>query len=499
VLIGIVLFVGASLDGKNSAWLRSFLPSRHAGPTADRDDKHGIAAFLPASSYLTQAPRHRLSATGEMRILLASETYRPDLNGASRFAQCLAGALSARGHDVHVLCPAADRGVRVERDGRLTVHRIPSLSIPGYAAVRCCAAPATRPRIGATLREIAPDVVHVQNHFFIGRAAIGAARRLDIPVVATNHFVPENFLVYLPRLAMTLRGRVERLLWRDLARVYGGAATITAPSPVAAELLRAAGLVPVGVISNGVDLDTFHPGRSATAARRRYGISAAPTYMHVGRLDREKRVQDLIRALALVRQSIDAQLVIVGDGRMRPALERLASREGVQKHTIFTGPAPDADLPGLYAACDVFCAAGTAELQSIVTLEAMAAGRPVVAADALALPCLVRDGVNGYTFPPGDAAALADRLTRLLGDGRACAEMGRRGREAAVSHAHGRVVEAFERLYADVAARSSPGEALPQQTELLAAAPPHVAAAGARAVSEDVQGLAGQNVACADE
>jgi len=68
----------------------------------------------------------------------------------------------------------------------------------------------------------------------------------------------------------------------------------------------------------------------------------------------------------------------------------------VRSASVFTGFIEDNDLPHVYAACDVFCHAGTAELRSIVTLEAMATGKPVIAANAMALPSLVRNGVNGY-------------------------------------------------------------------------------------------------------
>jgi glycosyltransferase involved in cell wall biosynthesis len=115
---------------------------------------------------------------------------------------------------------------------------------------------------------------------------------------------------------------------------------------------------------------------------------------------------------------------------------------------VFTGFVDDADLPGAYAAADVFVNAGTAELQSLVTLEAMASGLPVLGAQASALPHLVHHEHNGYLFPPGDADALADHLITVLSNPVKAKTMGVRSRAIAGQHDVAATVAAFERLYA---------------------------------------------------
>ncbi|HCX31652.1 MAG TPA: glucosyl transferase, partial [Blastocatellia bacterium] len=113
----------------------------------------------------------------------------------------------------------------------------------------------------------------------------------------------------------------------------------------------------------------------------------------------------------------------------------------------FTGFINDDDLPKVYAACNVFCNAGTAELQSIVTLEAMATGKPVIAANAMALPYLVHNGVNGYTFEPGDIQTLAARLIELLTEQTKREAMGQRSLEIVAPHHIQNTLDAYERLY----------------------------------------------------
>ncbi len=89
-------------------------------------------------------------------------------------------------------------------------------------------------------------------------------------------------------------------------------------------------------------------------------------------------------------------------------------RLGIQDRVTFYGRVEEDDLRAAYTRADVFAIASIAELQSIATMEAMASGLPVVAADAVALPHLMRDGENGYLFEPGDVDDLADKLRRVL-------------------------------------------------------------------------------------
>ena len=125
-----------------------------------------------------------------------------------------------------------------------------------------------------------------------------------------------------------------------------------------------------------------------------------PTVLFVGRLDQEKRVDELIRAFAALPAGVPGRLEIVGDGARRADWQALADGLGLTERVTFRGFVSEEELLAAYAGADVFCMPGVAELQSLVTLESMAAGLPVVAADAMALPHLVRPGRNGRLYPP---------------------------------------------------------------------------------------------------
>ncbi|CAA9429190.1 MAG: Glycosyltransferase [uncultured Quadrisphaera sp.] len=382
-----------------------------------------------------------------MRVLIGSDTYYPDVNGASYFTQRLVAGLQQRGHEVQVVAAARTARSEVVVRGGTTEHRVRSLPVPGHPGFRATP-PGVRRRVRAAVLAARPDVVHAQGHFAIGRALIRAARELGIPVVATNHFMPDNLVYYLG-LPTPLERAVEAWAWKDFARVFNGADVVTAPTPFAAALAEAEGVRgPVTAVSCGMDLSRFSPDVDPAPFRARHHLDARPTITYVGRLDAEKHVDELIRALPLVRATVDAQLVVVGTGHEHEALVALAAAQGVAEHVRFTGFVADADLPGAYAAASVAVNPGTAELQSIVTLEAMASGRPVVGADARALPLLVHEGSNGHLFTPGDVVGLAAALTHVLTDDDARASMGRQSLRLVAAHDVAATLDTFEGLYA---------------------------------------------------
>ena len=176
--------------------------------------------------------------------------------------------------------------------------------------------------------------------------------------------------------------------------------------------------------------------------------------LFVGRLDQEKRVDELIRAFAALPAGLPAELEIVGDGARRDDWTALAAGLGVADRVRFRGFVSEEELLEAYARAAVFCMPGVAELQSLATLEAMAAGTPVVAADAMALPHLVRPGRNGWLYPPGDVARLTARLAALLGDAGLRRRMGAASREIVTEHALGATLSTFEGLYERVLGRA---------------------------------------------
>jgi len=369
-----------------------------------------------------------------LRILIGADTFPPDVNGASRFAGRLADGLAARGNEVHVLRPEPHDPVESE-----TVHYARSLRTPFHKTFRVCTPGRARQAAGPLLDRLRPDVVHVQSHFAVGRALLAAARERGIPTVATNHFMPENLIGYASMPGFVARALI-RLGWRDFARVYRHADMITTPTPRAAEILERSGLAQRAmVVSNGIDIEQF-----AGPAEPSEGFAV----LFVGRLDSEKNIDELIRAIAPL-PGVRAE--IVGEGTCRDDLGALAARLGITDRVRFHGLVSDADLVRAYRSAQLFCMPGTVELQSLATMEAMAAGLPVVAADALALPHLVYSGLNGFLYQPGDVDALSTRIGEIAADPAKRAAMGEASRHVIARHDLGRTLDIFEELYRGVA------------------------------------------------
>lgn len=379
------------------------------------------------------------------RILISSDTYPPDVNGAAIFTHRLATGLAERGNEVHVICQSEAGPARADVVDGVIVHRLRSAPLLVHPTMRV-----TVPtRLDRLVEAIDPDVLHTQGHFVVGRAAIAAARRRGVPVVATNHFMPDN-LFQFGHIPERLRAKAGRIAWRDFSRIFNRADHITTPTPLAAKLLADQGFErDVESVSCGIDLARFYPHTEPKQwARRMFDLPDRHTVLFVGRLDEEKRLDELVRALPFILNETDAQVALVGQGNQRGVLEALAKKIGVGDRVFFLGYVPDERMPQAFAAADAFAMPGVAELQSIATLEAMASGLPVVAADAMALPHLVDD--NGYLFQPGDVIGMAKHLTALLTDAELRERMGRASRELALRHDHQSSLARFEAIYDEV-------------------------------------------------
>jgi phosphatidylinositol alpha 1,6-mannosyltransferase len=382
-----------------------------------------------------------------MKIVIGADLYPPDINGAANFSQRLARGLADRGHQVHVLAASTSGPRSVEHDGGVTVHRLKSMRTRMYGNLRFSPpweSAAQARRLVATIR---PDVMHLQCHLSIGRGLARTARRAGIPYVATNHFMPENVLGYAP-FPEWFKPYVGRWTWRDLAAVYGPADLITAPTQRAVDLLEQATGLSAEAVSCGIDADRYW-----RAAQQQVFGTGTKTILFVGRLDPEKRVDELIMAFAKLPASAGARLEIVGGGDQRSELEQLAVANGVADRVKFLGRISDAELLAAYGRATVFCMPGIAELQSLVTLEAMSAGKPVVAANAMALPHLVHSGHNGWLYTPGDIGELALRLSTLICDPELSNRMGRHSREIVARHDLSHTLDRFEEIYSQVTAR----------------------------------------------
>ena len=381
-----------------------------------------------------------------MKVLLASDTYYPHVNGASYFTQRLAEALAERGHEVAVISPSETIGndTKIRKNVKLFgVRSFPVLIVPKFRFVLPLLINA---RIKSAITEFKPDIVHIQMHFPVSRAALNAARKLNIPVVATNHFMPENLTHYLP-VPQFVKDAIHHYAWLDAARVYYKTQGVTAPTKTASDMLVPWYSKEVPAISNGIDLKRFNKNVDPKPAKEKYALPDKPAMIFVGRLDKEKNVDVTIRAFAEARKSSDFQLIIAGHGAEENKLKKLAEKLGVSRNVTFAGFVPDELLPSLYANAVCYVNAGIAELQCIAAMEGMATGLAVIGARAVALPELIHDGENGYLFEPGNVNELASRMAEVMNDDAKRKAFGEESLRIIAHHDIDMTLEAFEEFY----------------------------------------------------
>ena len=300
----------------------------------------------------------------------------------------------------------------------------------------------------AIARAYRPDIVHTHlaKAGFVGRIAgrLAGARA----VVHTYH--GSVFRGYFGERESALYLAIERALAKVSSRVI----SIT---PRQRQDLIALGVAPaekIVTIPLGLDLEPFRRPPDRREARAALGLPVdGPLVGIVARLVPVKDVTTFLRAFALTRERVpDATAFIVGDGEERAALERLSGELRLGVACRFVGWR--ADMPNVYAAADLVALSSLNEGSPVSLIEAMAAGRPVVATAVGGVPDVVRDGETGTLVPPRDHAALGAALAELLRDGELARRYGEQGRAAAYPRFDAsRLVSDIERLYDELLGR----------------------------------------------
>ena len=387
-----------------------------------------------------------------MRILIASDLHWPNINGVATFGRNLAYGLAAEGHDVLVIAPSQTGKKYEEIDRNHRIMRTSSVVFPFYQNFRVSISPFRE--VKRIVEDFRPDVIHVQTPIGIGRAAVGCAKKMDIPLVATNHAMPENLVDNLRLLAPFSRP-INYFLKELGARFYNNADFVTLPTEAAINMLKGDSFhAPYMAISNGIDLKRFTPGAVPAELYQRFSIpSDKQIVLYVGRLDAEKHVSILMRATKeLLAKRDDVHTVVVGKGTDMENLQNLVERLELRDHVTFTGRVEDEDLPLFQRLGDVFAMPSPVELQCLAMLEAMASGTPVVAVNVGALYELCQDGRNGYLYELDDHEQMAEKLLKILGDDALRKKMGEESLAIARTHEISHTIAQFVTLYKHVIA-----------------------------------------------
>lgn len=379
-----------------------------------------------------------------MRIVIVTDQYPPMVGGVPTVTHQLAADLAERGHLVWVVAPSYGSRDSYRIEQKVRVYRFSSFEWPTYGDLRIAFLPFLPLR--KLLKKADPDVIHIHSPIVLGNVAQLLAGGLRKPVIATNHYLPINMsraLTSDPFFGKSF----NNVTYTYLVHFCNRCEYVTAPTATALNLLYEHGLrAPARPISNGIDLQHFNPGPRDEALRQRLHLPAnGPLILSVNRLSQEKRIDVIIEAMSKMKEP--AHLGIASSGPAEAELRAKVEELQLHDRVSFLGFISDIDLVPLYRLADIFAIASEADLQSLTTMNALACGLPVVAADSCALPELVHCEENGFLFKPGNSDEMASYLDRLSSDPDLREQMGAKSLEIIKEHDRMKVLEEWETLY----------------------------------------------------
>jgi 1,2-diacylglycerol 3-alpha-glucosyltransferase len=380
-----------------------------------------------------------------MKILFVSDTYYPHINGVYYFVCRIGPMLQKKGHEVAVIAPSSTMSYSKKKIDGLDVHGLSSFSVLFYPTIRIPFPFGQKSRISKIIADFKPDIIHIQDHFLISKALTRLNKKFKIPIIATNHFMPENITVLVRGKKM--KQYVENFMWKDFPKVFNQAKLVTTPTETGVRIIRDRLQVETIAISSGIDLEKFNPYGDTRAIKEKYSIPDKPVLLYVGRLDPEKHIEEILKSVAIAIKKIDFCFVVVGKGMSKKALEQMANELGIAANVIFTGFVPDEDLPYFYKLSRCFIIASIAELLSLVTLQAMASALPIIAVDAGALSELITDKINGFLYKEGDLLAMAQFIEDIITNNDLHEQMSKNSLEFVQQHDIHKTLESFEKLY----------------------------------------------------
>lgn len=379
-----------------------------------------------------------------MRIMIVTDQYPPMVGGVPTVTQGLAVDFANRGNHVWVVAPSSGQRDVQRLEQKVHVYRFSSFEWPTYEDLRIPFLPILPFR--RLLKKIDPDIIHIHSPIVLGNIAQIVAGSLRKPVIVTNHYLPINLSRSLSSDPLFGKPFIT-VHYSYLVHFCNRCEYVTAPTMTALNLLYEHGLrAPAQAISNGIDLKKFSPGDRDKQLLQRFHLPQdCPLILSVNRLSQEKRIDVLIDAVAKMTQSAHVAIASTGpaEADLRARVEELKLMDKVS----FLGFIPDRDLASLYRLADVFAISSEAELQSLATMEAMACGLPIVAADAYALPELAHHDINGFLFQRGNSDEMAQYLDTLVNNTQLRTQMGAKSLEIIVRHDRTQVLDQWEALY----------------------------------------------------
>ena len=352
-----------------------------------------------------------------LKIAFYTDTYLPAVDGVVTSILNTKQELERRGHSVYIFTSGDSISkplIEIEKDV-YAVHGVKFKKYPQYRL-------ALFPFLSASkLNRIKPDIIHAHTPFMMGLSGLAMAKINRIPMAGTFHtfFTHKSVLSEYGGSGQIAKRMMMRTAWPYARFFFNKCNVVIAPSEATKKILERHKVANVVTVPNGVDTKRFNPRVNGAQVRKMFTRGKRDkVVLYVGRMSSEKRIDVILKAAKALDRP-DVHFVFAGTGPSTLRYQRMAIKYGLRERTSFAGFVSQEDLPKYYAAADLLCTASTFETQGVVLLEAMAAGKPVVGADFLAIHGIIRNGYNGEKFPAGNAKVCARRIEKVLESPRA--------------------------------------------------------------------------------
>lgn len=378
-----------------------------------------------------------------MKILIATDWYKPIVNGVVTSVTNLERELLAKGHDVRIL--TLSNSLHSRKEGN--VYYIKSVSADKlYPGAR-----ASIYLFGELYDEIlkwSPDIIHTQAEFTTFIFAKRIVKALGIPHVHTYHTVYEDYTHYFSINEQIGKKTVAYLSRRLLDALD----EVIVPTAKVKRLLEGYGVIPrISVIPSGIRLDSFYQNTNDLEQKElKSHLGIAPdkkVLVYVGRLAKEKNLDELLDYYKRLDRN-DTVLLITGIGPYRSRLEKLVDAMELTDRVIFVGLVEPSTLHKYYKLGDIFVSCSTSETQGLTYIEALACGVPPICRRDFALEGVINDGINGYQYDTFEE--FKSRVEELLSDETKRTEMSGRAVENSLGYSTGIFADSVEELYSRV-------------------------------------------------
>jgi glycosyltransferase involved in cell wall biosynthesis len=384
-----------------------------------------------------------------MKILLTTESYFPNIDGGAIGQYNLVNELLKKGLDIRVIAPGISLKNYIEKQKNGIVYRTRAVKLPLYMKSRYHFSPFPLFKIGEIIKQFKPDIVNVCSPYPISISAMLWARKQNIPVIGSIHILPENMIS--PFIRLKSYNVFEKYTWQYLVYFFNLVDWVTIPTKTGAEMYINRGLKNnITPISSGIKTEIFNPNNDGEYLRKKFNLPKKNIVLYTGRINEEKNLEVLIKAIPYVIKKVDAHFLICGEGGdYRQMLINLVKNLKVKNHTTFTGFLSWKDCPNVYSIADVFAMPAESELLSLATLEAMASGLPIVVANKGALPEHTSMG-NGFIFEPKNSKQMAECIIKILSNEKLRKKMGSKSLELIKKHSMDATSTQYKKIYEKV-------------------------------------------------